>query len=166
MKKIIVLMIGLLTPNFLSAEAVAAWRVKGTSVILESSTNPTNPAVGNSAVIAIAYEKSFFRCKPSLALLTLKGLSLGPAIKKQSSSKSKNQLTVNVNNKKFVAENETHMNTYTNGVEVVAFFDETILTALDQPSSIIVSMGGGQALIAFRTTNSITPSMKQISGSC
>lgn len=159
-------MIVLLTPGILSAEAVAAWRVKGNNVILESSTNPSNPAVGNSAVIAVAYEKSFFRCKPSIAILSFKGLKLGGAVKKQTSSKSKNQLTFNVNNTKFAAKNETHINTYTNGVEVVAFFDEAILESLGQPSSITVSIGRNRALFTFRSTNSITSSLSEISGSC
>ena len=166
MKKFLVLMIFLLSPSFLNAAAVAAWRAEGNSVILESSTSPANPAIGKSAVIAVSYEKSFFRCKPSLALLSFDGLTLGTATKKQSSSKGKNQLTFKVNQKTFVAQNETHINTYTNGLEVVALFDAAILKELERPSRITVSIGSGRPLMEFRTTNSIAPSIRKIAGSC
>ena len=87
MKKIILFCLTLISvPSILPAEAITAWRVQGNSVILESSTNLANPSRGKSAVIAMAYEKSFFRCKPSLAFLSFEGSRLGTAIKKQSSN--------------------------------------------------------------------------------
>ncbi|MDC0425094.1 hypothetical protein OAL91_01290, partial [bacterium] len=86
--------------------------------------------------------------------------------KKQSSKKKKNQLTFYINNKQFIAQKETQMNTYSNGIELVAFFDKAILSELSKPSLIAVSIGGKRAIIEFRTTNSITPSINQISGSC
>jgi len=166
-KKIILFCLTVIfVPSILPAEAITAWRVQGNSVILESSTNLANPSRGKSAVIAMAYEKSFFRCKPSLAFLSFEGSRLGTAIKKQSSKKKKNQLIFYINNKQFIAQKETQMNTYSNGMELVAFFDKAILSELSKPSLIAVSVGGKRAIIEFRTTNSITPSIKQISGSC
>lgn len=166
MTKHIVLLIMLLAPSILKAEVVAAWRVQGNSVILEGSTNTANPAIGKSVVLAVTYERSFLRCKPSVAMLNFDGLTLGTAIKKQSSSKSKNQLKLNVNNKTYLAQNETHMNTYTNGIEVAAFFEKALLTDLERPSRISVSMGSNRALMEFRSTNSIASSIRAISSSC
>jgi hypothetical protein len=152
--------------SMLSAEALATWRVQSGSVILESSTNLANPSRGKSAVIAITYEKSLFKCKPSLAILSFEGRKLGSIVKQQSLKKEKNQLTFHINNKKFIAQNETKLNTYSNGIELVAFFKEAILDELSKPSLIKVSVGGQRPIIEFRTTNSITPSIRQISGTC
>ena len=150
----------------LSAETVAKWRVQGSSVVLESTTNLANPSQGKSAVIALTYEKSFFKCKPSLAFLSFEGLKLGTGIKQKTSKSKKNQLTFYVNKKKFIAQKETKMNTYSNGIELVAFFNESILRELSKPSLIKVSVGGKQPVMEFKTSNSITPSIGKISDSC
>ena len=152
--------------SMLSAEAIVTWRVQGNDAILESSTNLKNPSLGKTAVLAVTYEKSLFRCKPSLAFLSFEGLKLGVGVKQQSSKKKKNQLTFHVNNKKFIAQKETKMNTYSNGIELVAFFNKSILNELSKPSLVKVSVGNKRPLIEFRTTNSIKQSIRQISRSC
>ena len=58
------------------------------------------------------------------------------------------------------------MNTYSNGIELVAFFNKSILNELSKPSLVKVSVGNKRPLIEFRTTNSIKQSIRQISGSC
>lgn len=149
-----------------SAEVVTKWRMQGSSLILEGSTNLADPRQGQSAVIALAFEKSFLSCKPSVAFLSFKGSTLGKAVRQESSKRKKNQLTLFVNQKKFIAQKKTQINTYSNGVEIVAFFDDSLLKELSKPSTIKVSVGGQQPLIAFRAVNSIGPSIDELYRLC
>jgi hypothetical protein len=150
-----------------SATIESKWMLREDSVMLFGSTNINNPTIGKSAIIAIAYDKSFFSCKLSVAFITMEGSTLGNAASQKSSSAKKNQLTFTINNKKFTANGETKLNQYSNGLEVIGYFDEAVITELAKPSNIRVSIGSNNPpRMVFKSLDGIGKYMEQARRSC
>lgn len=150
-----------------SATIESKWVMRGDSIMLSGSTNLENPKLGKTAILAIAYEKSFFSCKPSIALIIMQGLKLGEVKGQKSSSSKKNQLTLTINNTKYIANKETKLNQYSNGMEIIGIFDDEVLTELAKPSNITVSIGpNNPPRMVFKSIGSINEYIKQAKESC
>jgi hypothetical protein len=147
-------------------QAISQWKLQNHSVIIDAYTHPNNPSQGKVAVLAIAYEKSFFRCKPSIALLSFNGTSLGSFINKKEFSRKSNKINLTINSKKFEGEGDSTLNTYTNGIEMVSYFDESAIQALNNSAIIDVSIGNNKPLISYRATNGIKNYLPAVIDSC
>ncbi|MBT3986322.1 MAG: hypothetical protein HOE89_02175 [Gammaproteobacteria bacterium] len=156
----------LFAANSASSQAVTNWQIQGQSLILSASTNTNNTSIGRSAVLALAFEKSFLSCKPSLAFLSFQGSRLGSIERTRSNKRESNQLKLTINNRTYVADGETVLNTYSNGVEIVAYFEDSIIAALSNAAIISVSVGDGDTLISYRTHNDIRSYITEIRDAC
>lgn len=162
------LTISLATTKELSAEIVANWNFYDGTVALLSTTSPQNPDKGKTTGIFVAYDKSFFRCMPTVSLMSYNGLVLGRVTRPQKHvyKESKNRLVAHVNGKRFAATGATVVNEYSNGTEVVAMFDQDLIAALQNPGTVSLSIGNGQPIFSARAMNSISAHVMKAYKSC
>jgi hypothetical protein len=152
----------------LSAEIVANWHLYEGDVALIASTSPQDPKLGKTTGIFIAFEKSMFKCRPTVSLMSYDGLVLGQVTtaRKFASKSAKNRMSVEVNGEKFSTSGETVINDYTNGTEIVAMFDGELLRALQRPATVSIFIGGGPPVFMARSLNSVTPHVDAIYKFC
>ena len=165
MKQIVVVFIIFFGATFISstfAQSQSNWVLQTPSIILQFYS----PAENKYAGIAIAYEKKLFRCRPTAAFIVTSGRSLGSFLRGRETSSNRNRLKLTINNKDYFGEGKTVMNTYTNGVEVGSFFDESVNEALKFPVNISVSIGNNPPQLSGRSVNTINIGLKEIIESC
>ena len=148
--------------NVLFAQSQSSWVVQGHSLTLPFYSTSEN----KYATIAIAYEKKFFSCQPSIALIVADGRSLGSFRNGSKSSSTRNRLKLTINNRDYFADGDTVLNTYANGIEIVSFFDVNVIEALKSPSNISVYVGNNPPRLSGRSTNSINVGLRTIIQSC
>ena len=144
------------------AQSESSWIFQAPSVVLPFYS----AAEDKSAIIAIAYEKKWFRCKPSVALISISGRSLGSLLRSSESGSNRNSLKLTINNKDYFSEGDTVLNTYENGTEVVSFFDDDVIEALKYQANISVSIGNNPPLFSGRSINTIDIGLRGIIESC
>ena len=142
------------------AQGASNWKIQNNSLLL-SFYSPSK-----YVTIAVAYEKTFFRCKPSVAMIIATDRTLGVFRDQKELGSRKNKLNITVSGQRYEANGDTVLNKYANGMEVVAFFDEDLVNALKTPSSISVSFGSSSPVFTGSAGNSINLGLDQIKGSC
>ena len=146
----------------LYAQPASSWQLQGPSLILPFASQVDNRTV----TLAIAYEKSFFRCKPTVALVVMQGRRLGSVQDTTRSSSNRNKLRLNIDGKLFVGEGETQVNQYSNGIEVTSFFSNSVIESLRSPSNIAISIGQNAPLFSGKSLNSINADINSVIQSC
>jgi len=148
----------------IGAQGQSKWILQQHSLVLPFF-NATN---GKYVTLLIAYEKNSLECKPSVALLALEGNRLGTLVEKRRSSKTKDKLIVTINGNTYYGEGDTAINTYSNGLEIVSFFNEGVIGELKFPSKFSVDIGKVSSSPIFygETLNSINFGLESIIQSC
>ena len=146
------------------AQGLSKWMLQDHSLVLPFYNSSNNKYI----TLLIAYEKEWFACKPSLALLALEGQQLGKLVKTQKSAKKKDKLVITINGETYYGQDDTAVNTYTNGLEIVSFFDERIIQSLKTPSKFTLDIGKVSSTPIFygETLNSINFGLDAILQSC
>jgi len=146
------------------AQGASKWTLQDHSLVLPFYNSQNDKYV----TLLIAYEKKWFVCKPSLAFLILEGRQLGTLVKTRKSGELRNKLVITVNGKRYYGEEDTAVNTYKNGLEVVSFFDEDLVDSLKRPSKFTIDIGGESKTPIFNgeTLNSINFGLAAILDSC
>jgi hypothetical protein len=77
----------------IDAQGASKWALQDHSLVLPFYNSFNNKYI----TLLIAYEKEWFACKPSLALLVLEGQQLGKLVRAQKSAKKKDKLVITIN---------------------------------------------------------------------
>ncbi len=148
-------------------EARAPWILNGSSLTLSSTDNPSNPNFGQSAVLALSYEKvGSGQCQPVIALLSFQSMTLGSILRRERFTNQNERLQISIGGRHFEGQQDTVLNYYTNGIEIVSNFTSDLSQTLFSPTTIIVSTRNSGEIARFTATNGIGQIFSSLMAQC
>lgn len=164
----VIFLVGFAHAEKATCQIVADWHIYDDAIALLSTTNPQSPENGRTTGVFISFERSPSGCRPTLSLMSYSGLALGQVTvpRARVSGNNRNRMVLQVGSRRFTPITETVINEYSNGTEVVAMFENDLLTALLNPTEISISFGNSQPVFSIRSMTSVARHLDAARATC